>query len=83
MQGSFDGGEQEGGLVPAGGIELVLHVERAEARLLPLLSKSLNHWIVLSVFLHIYIYIYIYIYIFEQVKSTELHLFYQWFHMVF
>ena len=34
MQGSFDGGEQEGGLVPAGGIELVLHVECAEARLL-------------------------------------------------
>ena len=29
------------------------------------------------------IYIYIYIYIFEQVKSTELCLFYHWFHMVF
>ena len=31
---SFDGGEQEWGLVPAGGVELVLHVEGAEAGLL-------------------------------------------------
>ena len=33
-QGSFDRGEQEGRLVPAGGKELVLHIEGAEARLL-------------------------------------------------
>ena len=31
---SFDGGEQEWSLMPAGGVELVLHVQRAEAGLL-------------------------------------------------